>query len=67
MMSNDYPMQLDPDRETPTTDEVRFTYVQFLDEYVGTYKEEGIAKFQRWLAERDRVAVEDSNKGENDG
>jgi hypothetical protein len=51
MMSNNYPMGLDPDRETPTTDEVRFTYVQFLDEYVGTYEKEGIAKFQRWLAE----------------
>jgi hypothetical protein len=58
MMSNNYPMELDPGRETPTTDEVRFTYVQFLDEYVGTYKKEGIVKFQRWLADVEREAFQ---------
>jgi hypothetical protein len=51
MMSNEYPMELDLDRETTTTNEVRFAYVEFLDERVGTYKEGAIAKFERWLAE----------------
>jgi hypothetical protein len=58
MMSNDYLMELDQNRETTTTNEVRFAYVEFLDERVGTFKEGAIAKFERWLADVEREAFQ---------